>query len=576
MNQKQPDSIYSALLVCRRSFLAVGVFSFFANILMLTPIFYMMNVFDKAVSTGSLSTLAALVSVIAFLYLCLMGFEWVRSIILVHISARLDRLLAPSIYKLCFKSSAGSLDGIELGSQPLSDLNGLRQFLGSQSVTFIFDIVWVPFLLVLMVFFNPYLAVVAVICMAIMAGIAIANRSATSELLVDANKKNAAQLSSTSRNLQNAEVAESMGMVDLLTERWLARQEKMLSSQLTASSRASGFTSAIKTLSMAMQSVAITTGAILVIQQQITPGVMIAASMLLGRCIQPVTSAVTAWPSVVTARDQYDRLNGLIEKFPASPPKMELPPIVGGVDIHGLTVTPPGAKRPSVKDASLSLKPGTVTMILGPSGAGKSSLIRAMLGIWPHEKGYIRLDGSSIRNYDKVALGPQIGYLPQNIALFDGTIADNIARFNPVDSEAVIQAAKDAGVHKLILRLAEGYDTRITNDYGELSPGQKQRIALARAVYHRPRLIFLDEPNSNLDQGGERALNKALEFLKASGATIVMVSHRTGALPLVDHIIFMESGKVVKQGPADDIMPLISDQSRSASAEHLADQGVST
>ena len=552
-NNTKIQNLRDAFDTCRRSFVSVGVFSLFINLLMLTPMFYMINVYDKAVATGSLPTLMSLVVIAAFLYLMLALLEWVRSVVMVHVASRLDHLIAPRVYELSFKSEAGSLDAA-VGSRPLSDLNALRQFVASPTAAVVFDIPWIPLFLIIMYFFHPVLAFVAVICMAIMFGLALANQRSTTKALESANEKANRIHSVTERNLRNAEVASAMGMMAPLMSQWRSAQDDMLETQTAASNSASAYGSVIKTLSTAMQSAAITTGAILAMAQEISPGVMIGAALLLGKTLQPIQQAVNSWTHIVRARGQYFRLSALLEQFPIEPDKLALPPITGRVTAHDLVVVPPGGTEAVVKGVSFQLEAGTATMVIGPSGAGKSSLVRAILGIWPAAGGEMRVDGADVGNFDRLDLGPQIGYLPQDIELFDGTIAQNISRFGEINAEKILQAAMDAGVHELILSLPEGYDTVIRGKAGLLSPGQRQRIALARALHQQPKLLVLDEPNSNLDDAGERALATAIQKMKAAGATVILVSHRQGTLPLIDNLIIMSDGVISDQGPKDQVL----------------------
>lgn len=540
-----------ALAICRKSFLSVGVFSFFINILMLTPMFYMINVFDKAVATNSIPTLISLVVIALFLYLVMGLLEWVRSTVLVHVGARLDVILAPRIYELCFSSASGTGN---IGAQPLSDLNGLRQFLASPTAAVVFDLPWVPLFMVLMYLFHPTLAIVAAVCIMIMTIVAYLNQRNTTTGLAEANEKATDISMQTQRNIRNAEVAAAMGMMAPLTKRWRAQQDEMLQVQSSTSATASGYSAMIKTLAMVMQSAAITTGALLAMAQEISPGVIIGAALLLGKTIQPIQQAVTSWKSFVDARDQYVRLNKLLGENPLADKKMSLPAVQGLVTAREVVVVPPGAQKPTLTGISFNLSPGSTTMILGPSAAGKSSLVRAILGLWPTLQGEIRIDGSESKYFDRSELGPQIGYLPQDIELFDGSVAENIARFTEVDADLVVQAAKDAGVHEIILALPQGYDTVISGSRGLLSPGQRQRIALARALYARPKLLVLDEPNSNLDDQGEQALNTAIATMKAHGSTIIIVSHRQSALGLADYILLMAAGRITEQGPRDEVI----------------------
>jgi ATP-binding cassette, subfamily C, bacterial EexD len=570
------ESVHDALAWCRTSFIAVFVFSFFANLLMLTPMFYMINVFDKAVGTGSFPTLISLAAIAAFLYVVMALMEWSRSRVLVFVASRIDHLLAPRIYDICFSGGAGTLGAAPIGSQPLTDLNSLRQFLTGGTVIALFDLPWLPLYLVVMLLFHPALAVVAIICMGIMFLLALGNQRATTSGLNEANSRAGEILQQTRHNLRNAEVAGVMGMIPVLTERWRSKQDAMLGVQEKASNAAGRYSAAIKSMTTAMQSAAITTGAVLAMQQEISPGVMIGAALLLSRALAPIQQAVTGWKGLVEAAQQYQRLNGLLANFPPAAPKMPLPSIAGAVSAKAVSAIPPGAKKPVLFNINFDIPSGSVVMILGASAAGKSSLARTILGLWPTAQGKMCIDGAEVTNFDRAQLGPQIGYLPQDIELFDGTIADNICRFDEINSELVIQAANDADVHDMILALPEGYDTVISGTLqGVLSPGQRQRVALARALYNRPKLVLLDEPNSNLDEAGERALNGAIQGLKSAGSTVILVSHRHTALPLVDHLIVMKAGRIHDQGPTADIIEK-SRRAVSAQKEAAAQQKAQT
>ena len=532
--------------------------------------FYMINVFDKAVGTGSFPTLISLVVIAAFLYCILALMEWSRSRVMVFIASRLDHVIAPRIYDLCFTAETGGISAKGMGTQPLSDLNSLRQFLTGGTVIALFDLPWLPIYLVVMLLFHPALAIVAVICMGIMLVLALANQKATTQTLQDANNASGKISLQTQRNLRNAEVASAMGMIATLTKRWRADQNEMLAQQETASNAAGGYSATIKSMTTAMQSAAITTGAVLAMQQEISPGVMIGAALLLGRSLAPIQQGVTGWKSLVDARQQYNRLNDLLSKFPPKESRMALPPIEGRVSAQNVVVVPPGGKQPILSNINFDIPPGTIVMVLGASAAGKSTLVRAILGLWPTYQGTMRIDGAEAAHYDRDQLGPQIGYLPQDIELFDGTVALNIARFSDVNSELVIQAAKDAAVHEMILALPDGYDTVINSQKGLLSPGQRQRIALARALYNRPKLVVLDEPNSNLDETGEWALGEAIKKLKASGSTVVLVSHRQGAVPLADYLLVLEAGVIRDQGTTAEVVARANQ--RQAERQRVAEQ----
>ena len=549
-----PSSIGSALAEFRRAFVMVGAFSVVMNILALTPIFYLMNVFGKAVSTASIPTLVSLASIALCCYAFLTVIDWYRSRLLISIASRLDVALSPKLYDLCFKSQAGMFGGPGAGYQPLSDLNGLRQFFGSPLIANIFDILLIPFFIILMLFFHSSLAVVAIFCMLGVTGIAFLNRYSTTRELEEINERGRSINTSTRRNLRNAEVAAAMGMMDPLKTIWRESQSQLILSQAAVSSKSSFYSAVVRTAGMLVQSTAITTGAVLVISQEISPGVMIGAALLIGKSLQPLQTTVNGWKTFVEAKDQYVRLNNLLATAPQERERMSLPSVKGRITVKNATVVPPGATLPTLTNLSFALLEGHTTIIVGNSGSGKSTLVRALLGVWPTFRGSIRLDGATIESYDRSDIGPAIGYLPQDIELLDGTVAENISRFYGLDSDLILKASQDAGIHEMILSLPEGYDTAVSSEGGAISPGQRQRIALARAVYGSPPLLIMDEPNSNLDEAGERALKKVILDRKSNGLSTIMVSHKHSAFELADYILIMGGGKIIDQGPREAVV----------------------
>jgi ATP-binding cassette subfamily C protein EexD len=405
-----------------------------------------------------------------------------------------------------------------------------------------------------MFLFHPLMGIVGVVAALILAAVAIANEIFTSQLLAQATKENIEASLTTATNLRNAEVIESMGMLGKLRGRWEQKNRKVQYWQAQASDRGGIFISVSKTFRLAVQSFILGVGAYLVIQQEITPGLMIAGSILLGRALSPIDQMIGAWKGFVSARSQYSRLNELLEKIPEGPQRMSLPPPTGAVQAEAAVIIPPGTQAAVVKGVSFQIQPGEVVGIIGPSAAGKSSLARGILGIWATAGGAIRIDGAESDSYDREALGPYIGYLPQDIELFDGSISENIARFGDVDAEQVVQAAKDAAVHDMILHLPKGYDTVIGQSGGALSGGQRQRVGLARALYGDPALIVLDEPNSNLDDQGMRGLEAAIATCKQQGRTIVLITHNVSLLSYVDKLMLMKEGQLLAFGPREEVL----------------------
>jgi ATP-binding cassette subfamily C protein EexD len=549
----QVTTIKEALKACQSSFISVGFFSMFINMLMLVPAFYMLQTYDRVVGSGSIPTLIMLTLVMILLMTTMGGLEWVRSRILVRVSAKLDLLLGKKLYDTSFKQALYS-GGANTGAQPLSDLIGLRQFLTGNGLFAFFDAPWAPIYIAVMWLFHPYFGIVAIISVLVLSIIAIANERLTSSLLSEANKESSSISQHTSKTLRNAEVIQSMGMLDDLRSKWREKNQVVLGLQGIASDRAGILTSLSKTIRLIVQSLILGLGAYLAIKQEITPGLMIAGSILLGRALAPIDQMIAVWKQFTVARTQYSRLNELLEKLPKEEESMQLPSPEGLVSLEGVTVAPPGQRNAVISNISFNVSPGDVVGIIGPSAAGKSTLARAILGIWPAMGGKVRLDGADIFSWNRDELGPYIGYLPQDIELFEGSISENISRFGETDAEQVVAAAMAAGVHEMILKQPKGYDTHIGPSGGGLSGGQRQRIGLARAMYGNPRLIVLDEPNSNLDDAGEAALAAAIQNMKSDKATVFIISHRVSALSVTNKLIVMQNGQLAGFGPTQEVM----------------------
>ncbi|MDD2760357.1 MAG: type I secretion system permease/ATPase, partial [Methylomonas sp.] len=394
--------------------------------------------------------------------------------------------------------------------------------------------------------------------------VALATEKATTKTLSEANNAAMATRSMLGKNLRNAEVIESMGMLGNIRRRWMTGAFKVLDLQAVASSRAGLLTALSKVIRMSSQSLILGLGAYLVIEREISPGLMIAGSILMGRALAPIDLMIGTWKGFSAARDQYDRLNAILLQIPADKEHMQLPDPQGQIQLENAVVVPPGAKVPVIKGISLAIQKGDIVGVVGPSGAGKSTLARAILGIWPTTNGAIRLDGAEVFNWDREHLGGFIGYLPQDIELFEGTISENIARFGEIDADKVVEAAKMADVHELILRLPEGYDTVIGATGGNLSGGQRQRVGLARALYGNPVLVVLDEPNSNLDEQGEAALERALVRLREKQTTVLIITHRNNVLSKVDKLLILQDGTLAVYGLKDQVIAYLQQQQQQA------------
>lgn len=552
-NQTTKNELEQTLRACKQYFIFAGIFSAAVNTLMLTPIIYMLTVYDRVVASGSLSTLAMLTLLMVGLLLAVGGFEWVRSMILISASNRLESMLRKRVSDATFKRALLS-GGMNTSAQPVTDLTALRQFLTGNGLFAFFDAPWFPVYIGVMFMFHPWFGVAGILSGIMMVIFAYTTETSTKALLNEANTGANTVANQFQGSLRNAEVVAAMGMSEDIRRRQDQLYSKVLDKQTEASKKAGLLTGISKSFRMIVQSLLLGLGAYLALNQQISPGMMIAGSLLLGRALAPIDMLVSTWKGFTLARSQYARLNELLENIPAEPDTMSLPAPDGQLSVEQVSVVPPGSKSIVVRGVSFSLEAGESLGIVGPSASGKSTLARALLGIWPTYGGEVRLDGANIAKWDRKELGPYIGYLPQDIELFDGSIADNISRFRDAGAEDIVEAAKLAGVHEMILRLPEGYDTIIGGAGGMLSGGQRQRIGLARAVFAKPKFMVLDEPNSNLDDRGEKELVKALRRIKAEGCTIVVITHRTMVLQCVDKILVMKEGAAVSFGPKDQVL----------------------
>ena len=553
MRSPSENSLHNALKACRESFLSVGFFSFFINALMLVPTFYMLQVYGRVITSGSLTTLTMLTLIMTGLVITLGCLEWTRSRIMVRVSNRLDMLLSRQVYKASFKRALES-GGMDASAQPLNDLTGLRQFLSGNGLFAFFDAPWLPIYIAVMFMFHPWFGWVATGSALLLLVLAFINERLTGPTLAQANKEHIGASLYTTKNLRNAEVIESMGMLETLMERWWNRQKNVLMLQSRASDKGAMISTLSRSFRILVQSLILGLGAYLAVDHQVGAGLVFAGSVLLGRALAPIDLIIGSWKGFIAARSQYARLNAILAKQQAQPERMRLPAPKGDVQVENLSVAAPGSNIPIIKNISFSVPAGCVVGIIGPSAAGKSTLARALLGIWAPLHGVVRLDGADISAWDKHDLGPHIGYLPQDIELFEGSVSDNIARFALVDPEQVILAATTAGVHDMILLLPDGYDTVIGGDGVVLSGGQRQRIGLARALYGSPRLIILDEPNSNLDEVGDRALIAALHNIRLSGATLFVITHRTNIVSQLDRLMVMSNGGISLFGPRELVL----------------------
>lgn len=546
------SDLTSTLWSFRREFLIVGAFSMVANVLMLTPTLYMLQVYDRVLASQSELTLIAMSLLTLFLF-AVMGFaEWMRSRLLVSTGVRLDEQLSTQVFNASFEAHL-SQSGTS-PSRAFGDLIQIRQFLTGNGIFAFFDAPWAPIYMAVLFFLHPWLGVIGVVFALIQAALAWFGHRHTLAPSEAAAKAGAEAASFLQSKLRNAEVLESMGMVRNLQVRWAERHQNHLARSGDAQHLTHRITAWSKFIRYTQQSLALGAGALLVIDGQLSPGGMIAANVLMSRALAPIDMMVGSWRQFIGMRSAFTRLEQLLLDYPPRDPALKRVAPAGQITLHQVFASAPGRLIPILQNINLNMPAGTVTAVLGPSGSGKSTLARVLVGIWPDVSGEVLIDGLPIEGWNRVELGPHIGYLPQDIELFEGSIAENIARFGTVDPAQVIEAAQSAGLHDMILRFPKGYDTSIGEAGNLLSGGQRQRIGLARAIYGNPVLIVLDEPNANLDDAGEAALFKTIQQLKAKGRTVFLITHRPAAVAVADRIVILRDGEVQADGPRDAVI----------------------
>ena len=552
----------------RYEFMVAGVFSMVANLLMLTPTIYMLQVYDRVMLSQSTGTLIAVSLITLFFFGVLTFAEWSRSKLLVSSGVRLDELLSKRLFHASYEAYLNP--EVTNPSRSFTDLTEVRQFLTGNGIFAFFDAPWAPIYIAVLFMLHPWLGVMAIGFGAVQAVLAWWSSNATKPAQAAASKSQLEVSGYLQSKFRNAEVIESMGMVSHLYRRWAERNVKAMGTALHAQAVAGRVVAWSKFVRYTQQSLALGGGALLVIQGELSPGAMIAANVLMTRALAPVDLMVGTWAGFLSAKDAFIRLRDLLEAHPLrEKAPMGIAP-KGDVVLKDVVASAPGRKEPILKGVSAIMPVGTITVVLGASGSGKSTLARVLLGIWPSTSGQVLLDGQSILNWDRMELGPHIGYLPQDIELFDGTIAENIARAGQVVSEKVIAAADAAGLHQMILRFPKGYDTPMGEAGGLLSGGQRQRIGLARAMYGDPELMVLDEPNANLDDEGEAALVRAVQGMKAKGKTVVLISHRPGIVSVADRLLILHQGTVQASGPRDGVLAALQQQREAAQVAQVA------
>ena len=545
--------VRAALGKSRGAFFMTGVFSLFINLLMLTAPLYMLQIYDRVLASRSEPTLIVLTVLAGGLLLVMGGLDLIRSRVLVRVGVKMDALLNARVFSAVFAQALRGARGQR--AQALRDLDSLRQFLTGPGPFAFFDAPWAPLYLAVVFIFHPVLGFVALAGAVVLFSMALINELVTRRPLQLANAQAIAANGFAEASLRNAEVLEALGMLPEIRKRWTAQHCQGLALQATASDRAATLTSWSKAVRISLQVAILGAGAALAIQQIITPGVMIAASILMGRALAPVEQAIGQWRHFVGARQAYRRLNELLQAIPEDEARLTLPKPEGRLAVEQLVAAPPGSQKPVLKGVSFKLEPGEALGVIGPSASGKSTLARNLVGVWGPQSGAVRLDGAEVQGWDAEELGPHLGYLPQDVELFAGNVAENISRFSAeAPPEAVVAAARAAGVHDMILQLDKGYDSEIGEQGCVLSGGQRQRVGLARALYGEPALVVLDEPNASLDAAGDEALTQAILGLKARGATVVVMAHRPSAIAAVDKLLMLREGRVEAFGPKEEVI----------------------
>jgi PrtD family type I secretion system ABC transporter len=547
------SELSAAMRTCRNAFIGVGLMSCMVNLLYLTGSIFMLEIYDRVLPSRSISTLVGLTILAGGLYVAQGILDLLRTRLLTRIGTAFDEALTERVFGAVVTLPLVSKDG--QGLQPLRDLDNIRAFLSGAGPGALFDLPWLPLYLAICFLFHPLIGLTAFVGAVILVILTILTEILTrlrSGLALGLATQRS-DLASASR--RNAEVMRAMGMSGHLARRWTEINQQYLANNQSSSDVVGGFGAVAKVCRMALQSAVLAVGAYLVINQQATAGIIIAGAILSARALAPIDLAIGNWKGFVAARQSWHRLNQLLRLLPPSTIPTLLDPPVRRLLVENVSIIPPGEQKVVVQDATFALDAGNGLGIIGPSGSGKSSLLRSLVGVWSPVRGRVRLDSAALDQWSAVDLGRHIGYLPQDVELFDGTVAENISRFDPdASSEAIVAAGKHANVHELIVGLREGYDTRIGPNGSVLSAGQAQRIALARALYRDPFLIVLDEPNSNLDAEGDEALTRAIRSARARGAIVIVVAHRPVGIEGVDHLLVMREGRVQAFGAKEAVL----------------------
>ncbi|WP_343503293.1 type I secretion system permease/ATPase [Alloyangia pacifica] len=546
------DELASVRKQSRPYYWFVGIFSFFVNLLMLTGPLYMLQVYDRVLGSRSEATLLALTALVVFLYGMMGILDYARGRVMARVAARFQAALDMRVFDAVIRRSAVKQD--ELAATGLKDLEAVQRFIGSPVLMALFDLPFTPLFIAGIFVFHAWLGYLAIFGGLILVVITLLNTTLSRNPTLKSNRAVLLAEQTSEQIRLDAETVQAMGMRGAAFNRWDKARSEALSGQISTNDLVGTFTTMTKSFRMLLQSAMLGLGAYLVLQNELTAGAMIAGSILMGRALAPIELAVGQWPLVTRARKGWDNLSELLGEMPQEPTRTALPKPRALLEVQQLTVVPPGEQQASLRLVSFDLQPGHAIGVIGSSGAGKSTLARAITGVWRPAGGRIRLDGATLDQYDE-DLGKHIGYLPQRVSLFDGTIAENIARLAETpDPQKIVEAAKKADAHEMILKLPKGYDTRVTATGGRLSGGQMQRIGLARAMYGDPVILVLDEPNSNLDNEGSEAVNAAIRRLKEEGKSVLIMAHRPAAIRECDQLLMLEHGARVAFGPKDEVL----------------------
>ncbi|MES2609853.1 MAG: type I secretion system permease/ATPase [Pseudomonadota bacterium] len=567
-----PSELRSALTSLRPYFVRAGWFSVFSSLLVLAPSGYMLEVYDRVVNTRNHTTLVMLTVLILGAYVVMEVLEWARSEVMRAASVELDRIMSGRIFGAIFEASLKRLPGAS--QQPLNDFRAIRDFLYSPALLAAMETPIALVMMVLLFMISPWLGWASMVFGVIQVVVAWFNERATKPPLMQANGSAIAAQQYADGALRNAEVIESMGMLRDMHQRWQHKQREFLRLQALASDRGGAFQAISKFVQTVLSSLLLGLACWLLLRNELHggAGMMIVASILGGRMLAPLVQVVSQWQSVVNVRDAWMRLDGLLAALPGQPAGMPLPAPSGILQVEQLFASSPGGQVPILRGVAFALAPGEALAVVGPSAAGKTTLARLLIGLWPAAGGKVRLDGADVHTWNKAQLGPHVGYLPQGVELFEGTLAENIARFGEVNMVKVEAAARAVGLHEFILSLPHGYDNPVGPEGARLSGGQRQRVGLARALYGDPVFVVLDEPNSSLDEQGDAALAQAIQSAKARGTTFVIMTHRVSVLAVVDKLLVLRDGQQVAFGPRDEVLAALNEAQQAQQAQQ-APQG---